>query len=608
MSSPKTILAKFLLSIAGLFLINNLKAQSYEFLKHKWLHAKSDTARVNAGLELNNKYYYQHDDSIYAQNNLLLKIYLLARQINYTKGIIEVSFRLGQNYNFQSNVSKAIEYYYLSLKKSESNKNLDYVARAKMGIGLVYFTQNNWSKAIDFFKGSLIISKQIQDKRRIATQQYLIGASLIALKKTEDSKLFIDSALKINFENKDLEGVNQCRLVLADIFKEQKQFDSAIKYYNALLPIFTSQKEYLPISFINSSFAQIRFSFGNYQEAQLYAQKAYNYSLLVPYPLPKLKATEILYNINKSLGNYKRAYYYYHEYNNIKDSIENNDFASQISVAQATYEFEKEQATIKAEQDKKDLQYNLEIQDKNLRQNILEVIVIISIIVVIIIIFAYRWVSKQKKISEDLLLNILPKETVMELKKFGKSIPKNHTEVTIMFCDIKNFSHIAESLSPEAVVKMLDTYFQQFDIISEKYGVEKIKTIGDAYMCVGGLNTNPNIAAYDTLQAALEFIKFNESIEKEMLKTYNQAFYFRIGIHTGNVVSGVVGLKKYSYDIWGDAVNIAARMEQNSTPGMINISGGTYELIKHKNLKLNYRGKIPIKNKGEIDMYFVEEN
>jgi adenylate cyclase len=237
---------------------------------------------------------------------------------------------------------------------------------------------------------------------------------------------------------------------------------------------------------------------------------------------------------------------------------------------------------------------------------ILIIIAIVSALFIVITFFAYRITNKQKKVSEGLLLNILPNETVKELKKYGKSLPKNHLEVTIMFCDVKNFSHIAETLTPEQVVEMLDTYFQQFDKITEKYGVEKIKTIGDAYMCVGGLNSDSKQAAHDTVEAAKEIIKFNESIEQKMLDKYKQAFYFRIGIHTGNVVSGVVGLKKYSYDIWGDAVNIAARMEQNSVPGKINISGKTYSYIKEGINKVIARGNIQIKNKGEIDMYFLE--
>lgn len=599
-------LAKFLLLVLiGLF-INNSQAQSYQYLKNKWLHDKTDTGRINAGLKLLSKYYKNNNDSVYIENKYLFQIYNLSLNAKYNYGIIESSYNLGSNFATQMIPNKAIEYYFISLKVSEKSKDENGMAHAKMGIGIVYYITNSWPNAIEYFKGSLEIYESLNEKTSISTQQYLIGYSLSALHKFDEAKLYIDSSLKIKFECNDKIGINECRLVLANIYKGQQQYDSALKYYQTLLPIFLEQKEYVPVSFIHSSFAQISFSFGNYAAALKYALDAYKYSLMFISPLPRLQAYEILYKIKKQTGDYENSLYYLQRYNILKDSIENSDFYSQISVSQATYEFEKEQSTIKAEQDKKDLQYKIEIQDKNFKQSILTAILVIALIFVVIIVFAYRWVSKQKIISEDLLLNILPKETVFELKKYGKSLPKNHHEVTIMFCDIKNFSHIAETLSPEAVVEMLDTYFRQFDIIIGKFGVEKIKTIGDAYMCAGGLSKDAKDTAIDTLEAAIEFLEFNKSIEQEMLIKYNHAFYFRIGIHTGNVVSGVVGLKKYSYDIWGDAVNIAARMEQNSIPGKINISESTHTLIKEKYINCSYRGKIPIKNRGDIDMYFVE--
>ncbi len=603
--NPKQIFGKHLIVIFGLLFINNLKAQTFEFLKNKWLHDKSDTARVNAGLLLDRIYYFDRNELYQAQNKLLLEIYNASKAINYDIGIIESSYRLGQNYTFQTNGSKAIEYFFISLKKSEQSNKLNFIARSKMGIGLIYYSQNNWLKAIEFFKGSLIINKKIKQERMIATQQYLIAASLSANSDFINARLYLDSAYLIKLKIKDSSGINECKLVMGDIFKGLNQIDSAFYYYQSLLPIFIKQKESIPISFIYSSMADIWYSRAKYNIAHENAKKAYYYSTLIPYPLPKLKACEILYKINKALKDYKTAIIYFDEYNLFKDSIENNDFAAEISVAQVTHDFEKEQAALKTEQEKKELKYDIELKNITFKQYILSAIAIISLLFVIIIIFAYRTVSKQKKISEDLLLNILPKETVNELKKFGKSIPKNHKEVTIMFSDIKNFSHIAESLTPENVVEMLDTYFKQFDIILEKYGVEKIKTIGDAYMCVGGLSENDLNPAYNTLLVAFEFLKFNEIIASEMMDKYGHSFNFRIGIHTGNVVSGVVGLKKYSYDVWGDAVNIAARMEQSSIPGMINISGSTYNLVKNHHSLFEHRGQLPIKNLGKIDMYFA---
>jgi class 3 adenylate cyclase len=335
-------------------------------------------------------------------------------------------------------------------------------------------------------------------------------------------------------------------------------------------------KELIPESFIYSSLAEIYLNKQEIYKAQKYADSAYYLAGLVPNPKPKLEASSILYKINQAIGDYKKAFFYLGLQNSLRDSMENRDFAAQLGVAQATYKFENEQAAIKAEQEKRELKYNAELKNKSRNQNILMAIALIALLFVIVIVFAYVWVSKQKKISEKLLLNILPKETADELKSFGRALPKLHEKVTIIFCDIKNFSHIAEKLSPEQLVEMLDTYFKQFDSIVEKLGLEKIKTIGDAYMCAAGLQNDKEDAAIHSVSAAIEILKFNDSIEQECLRKFGEAFYFRVGIHTGNVVSGVVGLNKFSYDIWGDAVNVAARMEQNSIPGMINISGATH--------------------------------
>jgi class 3 adenylate cyclase len=212
---------------------------------------------------------------------------------------------------------------------------------------------------------------------------------------------------------------------------------------------------------------------------------------------------------------------------------------------------------------------------------------------------------EEKKRSDSLLLNILPEEIANELKQFGKSYARKHDEVTILFADIKGFSTIAENLSAEELVNQLDECFRAFDHIVEKNGLEKIKTVGDAYVCACGLPKPVTDNAVKAVKAALDMMNFIKGFA--ITKTIQDlpAFEFRIGIHTGPVITGVVGLKKFTYDIWGDAVNMAARMEQHGEAGKINISGNTYQLIKDKFI-CTYRGKIEAKNKGEVDMYFVE--
>jgi adenylate cyclase len=208
--------------------------------------------------------------------------------------------------------------------------------------------------------------------------------------------------------------------------------------------------------------------------------------------------------------------------------------------------------------------------------------------------------SIEKKKSDDLLLNILPEEIADELKLNGEIKAKQFEEVSVLFTDFVNFTGVSSRLSPKELVSQIHEYFVAFDAIMEKNQLEKIKTIGDAYLAVCGLPQITENHAIKTVQAAIEINKFVQNKLKE-----GGLFDIRIGINTGSVVAGIVGVKKFAYDIWGDTVNTAARMEQNSEAGKINISGSTYLKIKD-HFTCTHRGMINAKNKGEIDMYFVE--
>jgi class 3 adenylate cyclase len=211
----------------------------------------------------------------------------------------------------------------------------------------------------------------------------------------------------------------------------------------------------------------------------------------------------------------------------------------------------------------------------------------------------------EKSKSDDLLLNILPLETANELKAQGFAKPKQFDQVTVLFTDFKNFTSISEKLSAHELVEEINFCYSNFDRIITKYGIEKIKTIGDSYMCVGGLEISDKEVVVNTVNAALEIRDFMN--EESIRRKEKNEFYFdiRIGLHTGPVIAGIVGIKKFAYDIWGNTVNIASRMESASEPGKINVSGETYEIIKSE-FSCEYRGKVMAKNKGDIDMYFVE--
>ncbi|MBK8805323.1 MAG: hypothetical protein IPO21_01205 [Bacteroidales bacterium] len=211
---------------------------------------------------------------------------------------------------------------------------------------------------------------------------------------------------------------------------------------------------------------------------------------------------------------------------------------------------------------------------------------------------------REKEKTERLLSNILPERTVKELKDKGKASSMKFELVSVLFSDIQGFTKIAEQMNPDKLVDQLDKFFFQFDSIVDKYNIEKIKTIGDAYMCAGGIPQKNRTNPIEVVLAALEMQSLIAILKTEAGAKGEEYWGLRIGVHTGPVVAGVIGSKKFTYDIWGDSVNIASRMESSGEVGRVNISEDTYTLIKEY-FDCEYRGKMPVKYKGEIDMYFV---
>jgi adenylate cyclase len=208
---------------------------------------------------------------------------------------------------------------------------------------------------------------------------------------------------------------------------------------------------------------------------------------------------------------------------------------------------------------------------------------------------------KEKDKTENLLANILPKKTSDELKSKGKVTSSKFKMVTVLFADIEGFTKIAEQMNPDKLIDELDHFYFHFDSVVDKYNIEKIKTIGDAYMAAGGIPVKNRTNPVEVILAAMEMQQFMEGLKD----TKTDIWDLRIGIHTGSVIAGVVGQKKFSYDIWGDTVNTASRMESSGKIGKINISASTYQLIKEF-FDCEFRGKMPVKYKGDIAMYFVD--
>ncbi|MDX1908357.1 MAG: adenylate/guanylate cyclase domain-containing protein [Bacteroidia bacterium] len=238
---------------------------------------------------------------------------------------------------------------------------------------------------------------------------------------------------------------------------------------------------------------------------------------------------------------------------------------------------------------------------------------VLGVVIIIALFFRGKAISRHRKELaaeikkvDSLLLNIFPREIAETLKQNQPVAPRRHDSVTILFTDFKGFTAIATAMAPEALVEKLGFAFKTFDAIIEKYGLEKIKTIGDAYMAAANLTRPDPLHAVHTVAAALEMQEFMDTWIGKQRRRVEEVWELRIGIHTGPVVAGIIGEKRFSYDIWGDAVNLASRMESYGEPGKVNISAATYEMAKDA-FHFEPRRTVPVKNLGDVDMYFVKD-
>ncbi|MDX1314470.1 MAG: adenylate/guanylate cyclase domain-containing protein, partial [Eudoraea sp.] len=312
----------------------------------------------------------------------------------------------------------------------------------------------------------------------------------------------------------------------------------------------------------------------------------------------------------KALSDFEKAFTAQENYTATLDSLKTEDYARDMSNLRVQFDLEnaeRENELLKAQNTLN------EVQIEQARRNEQLYLIIMGLFLAIIagFVFQYFYIRRtnrrlafERNRSDQILLNILPKETADELKENGFVRTRELEQVTVLFTDFRAFSTIAERISAEDLIRSVDYYFKNFDEITERYNLEKIKTIGDSYMCAGGL-PNPNKThAHDAFGAALEIRRFVLDTELNPPKGI-YPFKIRIGLNSGPVVSGVVGTRKFAYDIWGSTVNIAARMESGSIPGRINVSENTYKLLK-EDYEFTYRGEIEVKNGQMLKMYFAE--
>ncbi len=566
---------------------------------------------------------------------------------------------IARAYEGKSDNGRALEHYRIAMQLDQRPEKLQGILGQ---MGTLYLNIGDYpNAAASFEKAYNIQDEELKKNKRPTVNDSLTQMGLlISIADVDVQMSQYDKALSYyqkaqthnsSIKNPDInlwifQGVGKC-------FQLKKEYAKSIQNYEQALRISREKKDAANESDMLTKIGNIYLESGDVAKAMSYAEQAISiggkdagmpgtYLLLGKIFVAKNNITKATDNLKRAIALYNRsgnvdeeavawealsaayekaklpagAFDAYRHYIVLRDSVYSADKARQITSIQMQGEFSRIQNAEKLEQAKKDAAASIEMQ----RQKVMSYGGLAMLgMVLVVAFFIYRGYSRQKKanvaivqanealnkekqVSERLLLNILPADVAGELKAKGRVKAKSFDNVTVLMTDFVGFTLAGEKYSAEELVAELHSCFEAFDHIIGKYKIEKIKTVGDAYVAVSGLPNPNNNHAADIVSAAIEIRDFMN----ERKKVYGpDSFGIRVGINSGKLVAGIVGVKKFAYDIWGDTVNTAARMEQNGAEGKINISDATYELVKDKFI-CSYRGEIDAKNKGKLKMYYVE--
>ncbi|NER10158.1 Adenylate cyclase, class 3 [Muriicola jejuensis] len=549
---------------------------------------KADTVTGDAKLQLLSDLAFNEINNFELVVEYAEELIALARINNNSDYLSQGYFQKGNAHIQMGELEKALEAYIkcAEISKREGLGSLE--GSAYGAIADIYTISDNHENAMLYYHKAVTALRKYTDRVALAATLSNAGDALLGQKVYDSALVYFKEAEQLfELENYDI-GKAYTLGNMGMVYANLGQNDLGEKNINEAVRILEAYKDYYPISVYLLSIAEIELEKGDSEAAIKYAQRSLNlarqYGLKDQISDANLKLSELY----ETVGNTSASLKHYKDHVAYRDSVNN----------------------IKAVQSMADLRTDFEVSQKQVEVDLLNqqkrnqrIILGFTLVGLITLFWYYRSISKEKKKSEKLLLNILPSEIAKELKSNGRVEAVKCEAVTVLFTDFVEFSKIAEHTEPVRLVESIDSYFKKFDEISSAYGLEKIKTVGDSYMCASGLPTPNSSHALNAIKAAKEMTAF--VAKTRGAKDGLNHFEIRVGLHSGPVVAGIVGIKKWQYDIWGDTVNIASRMEANSQPGRINISETTYMEIKQE-YECEYRGEIEVKNRGALKMYFLK--
>jgi len=529
--------------------------------------------------------------------------------------IVAVFANIAAVYGTQGNTVKALQVYERSLKISEEIGDNRATTSTLNNLGVLYSNQGDYAKAMDYYRRTLAIAEELGNKSEIAKTLANLGICSSKQDQYTESLEYFNRALEINEELDNKTEIGACLSSMASNYKSQGNYAESMKYFQEAEGILaeTGDVNLQANTFIGVG--DLNLKLGNYTEALASCKKGLALTEDIGVLRKQMDACNCLYETYKALGNGNEALAYIERVRSIEDSLNTEETGRklmQLEYDRQVYRdsvatVEKERLIEEAHQE--------EVRKQNQTRNILLGAGGLLFLLAGGVYSRLQFVRKSKAVlqvekdrSESLLLNILPEEIAQELKENGKAAARDFELVSILFTDFKGFTEKSAALSATDLVSEINHCFEAFDHIMEKYNIEKIKTIGDAYMAAGGLPVPTDESTKNTVLAALEMQDFILKRKADLDVAGKPAFEMRVGIHTGPVVAGIVGVKKFQYDIWGDTVNTASRIESNGSVGKVNVSQATYELLKDdSDFLFESRGKIAAKGKGKMEMFFVSK-
>jgi len=544
------------------------------------------------------------------------KCLAINERIGDKKGIAGSLNNIGLIHREQGNNLRALTYYQRSLAIFEGIGDKNGLSKCLNNIGSIYADQKNYPRALEYFEKSIAIPEASLDKKTIANSLGNISVVYADQGDTARALEYNQKSLAIQEEIGNKSGIAVSLNNIGVIYSGRGERARALDYHQRSLAMREELGDKYGVALSLNNIGQLHHAQGQTGLAIGYCRKSLALAEEIGALDLQKDACKCHYDTYKAMGKGNEALVYLEKMNVITDSLN----AQETSKKLEQMEFAKvmlQDSIAKAEEARQvQVAHEEAMRGEERTRNIALGGGVLVLLLAGSIYTRLRYVRRTKAVlqvekdrSENLLLNILPADIAAELKEKGRADARDFDRVSILFTDFKGFTAASEKLSAQELVSEINACFEAFDGIMGKYGIEKIKTIGDAYMAAGGLPVPKEDSAKNTVLAALDMQAFIAHRKAERSAKGLPFFEMRVGIHTGPVVAGIVGVKKFQYDIWGDTVNTASRMESSGEVGQVNISEATYALVKDvPEFTFTPRGKVQAKGKGELAMYFVERS